>query len=121
MPVAAPKPAAQYFKQDDDVFEPAPAPSTIKHVKAAKPVETTTRGAKLVIQHIDLNKSDASAAPTEAVQTSHLSEPIAITTTESEVAATEPSRIVIIRRKAEDMIEVPLVNEQTLEQEVSAA
>jgi hypothetical protein len=121
MPVAAPKPAAQYFKQDDDVFEPAPAPTAIKHVKPAKPVETTSRGAKLVIQHIDLNKTDAPYAPPAEVQQSNPIEPVAITSTEVEAAPSEPSRIVIIRKKAEDLIEVPLVDEQIKEEQVSAA
>ena len=121
MPVAAPKPAAQYFKQDDDVFEPAPAPTAIKHVKPAKPVETTSRGAKLVIQHIDLNKTDAHFPASVETQKPEPAEPTAIISAEIEATAPEPSRIVIIRKKAEDLIEVPLVDEQVAEDQVSAA
>ena len=121
MPVAAPKPAAQYFKQDDDVFEPAPAPSAIKHVKPAKPVETTARGARLVIQHIDLNKTEALSSESVETKKPELVEPEAITSTEVEAANPEPSRIVIIRKKAEDLIEVPLVDEQVAQDQVSAA
>lgn len=121
MPVAAPKPAAQYFKQDDDVFEPAPAPSAIKHVKPAKPVETASRGAKLVIQHIDLNKAEVPNSASMETQKPEPIEPMAITSTEIEAAPPEPSRIVIIRKKAEDLMEVPLVDEQVAEEQVSAA
>ena len=121
MPIVAPKPAAQYFKQDDDVFEPAPAPTAIKQVKPAKMVETSSRGAKLVIQHIDLSKTDAPySAPTETLKPEPI-EPMAITSSEMEAAPPEPSRIVIIRKKAEDLIEVPLVDEQVAEEHVSAA
>jgi hypothetical protein len=119
MPMAAQKPAAQYFKQDDDVFEPAPAPTAIKQVKTAKPVEAATRGAKLVIQHIDLNKTEAPNSALVETKTPEVAEPVAITSTE--VEAPEPSRIVIIRKKAEDLIEVPLVGEQVAEEQVSAA
>ncbi len=121
MPVAAPKPAAQYFKQDDDVFEPAPAPTAIKHVKPSKPVETASRGAKLVIQHIDLNKTETPAPESGEAQKPELIEPMAITTSAVEATPPEPSRIVIIRKKAEDLIEVPLVDEQAAEEQVSAA
>lgn len=121
MPVAAPKPAAQYFKQDDDVFEPAPAPTAIKHVKPAKPVETASRGAKLVIQHIDLNKTEIPSSQSVEVQKTEPAEPMAVASSEVEAAPPEPSRIVIIRKKAEDLIEVPLVDEQAAEEQVSAA
>jgi hypothetical protein len=121
MPVAAPKPAAQYFKQDDDVFEPAPAPTTTKQARPTKPVETASRGAKLVIQHIDLNKTEAPNSASVETKKPEVAEPVAITSTEVEAAAPEPSRIVIIRKKAEDLIEVPLVDQQAAEEQVSAA
>jgi hypothetical protein len=125
MPVAAPKPAAQYFKQDDDVFEPAPAPAplAIKQIKSIKPVEPAARGAKLVIQHLDLNKTVTTDSPSSDFTKPEIVEPIAITTTEVQAAVPEPSRIVIIRKKAEDLIEVPLVDESVAEAEaqVSAA
>lgn len=124
MPVAAPKPAAQYFKQDDDVFEPAPAPLAIKQVKPVKPVEPASRGAKLVIQHIEPMKTEIAdlAAVTEVPKAESV-EPVAIISTPVEAATPEPSRIVIIRKKAEDLIEVPLIDEPMPEAEaqVSAA
>jgi len=51
--VSPTKPAEAYFKQDDAVFEPAPAPKIVK--ASAKPeiaIEATPRGAKLVIQRV---------------------------------------------------------------------
>ncbi len=121
MPVAAPKPAAQYFKQDDDVFEPAPAPVAVKQVKSIKPVEPASRGAKLVIQHIEPIKVKTPDSPVIEPSKPEMVEPIAITTTTPEPANPEPSRIVIIRKKAEDLIEVPLVDEPAAEHQVSAA
>jgi hypothetical protein len=123
MPVAAPKPAAQYFKQDDSVFEPAPVTSAIKQVKPTKAVEQASRGAKLVIQHIEPIKTEEADAPVAETVIVRNVEPIAITTTVVEAATPEPSRIVIIRKKAEDLIEVPLVDEPSAgpETRVSAA
>ncbi len=121
MPVAAPKPAAQYFKQDDNVFEPAPAPLAIKQVKPTKPVEPASRGAKLVIQHIEPIRTEVADSPAAEFPKAETNEPAAITTTEVETATPEPSRIVIIRKKAEDLIEVPLMDEPAAEAQVSAA
>ncbi len=121
MPIAAQKPAAQYFKQDDDVFEPAPAPVAIKQVKAIKPVEPAARGAKLVIQHLELNKTETPEPLVTYPVKPDMAEPIAITTTDASASTSEPSRIVIIRKKAEDLIEVPLIDEQNAEAQMSAA
>ena len=118
MPVAAPKPAIQYFKQDDDVFEPAPAAATLKQVKTSKPAEPTTRGAKLVIQHVGLNSAEATPPQAQPDQKPPISQPLinnSFEKGEMASAATEPSRIVIIRRKADEIVEVPLVEDQTIE------
>ncbi len=123
MPVAAPKPAFQYFKQDDDIFEPAPAAATIKPIKASKPVEATPRGAKLVIQHVDLNGAKLTRPETQIDQEPLFTQPPMNSSSEKEETpsvTTEPPRIVIIRRKAEEMAEVPLAEEQAIET-VSAA
>lgn len=123
MPVAAAKPAAQYFKQDEDVFQPAPAAPAIAPVRATKVVESTPRGAKLVIQHIDLSRSDShppiiTDRPTIAVEEKPVFQ--TIPPLPSSETAPEPSRIVIIRRKAEDVMEVPLIEDDSAES-VSAA
>ena len=114
MPVAAAKPAMQYFKQDEDVFEPAPAAPAISPVRAAKVVESTPRGAKLVIQHIDLSRTDTPLTTINEAQSIPVEEKPAFQTIQplptSEIRP-EPSRIVIIRRKAEDVMEVPLIGE----------
>jgi hypothetical protein len=99
------KPATQYFKQDEAVFEPAPAPA----IAVVKPVaiEAAPKGAKLTIHRIGQTKTDE---PAPTVETSI--EPIVITSAEvPEPKIQETSRIVIIRKKAEEVMEVPLLDE----------
>ena len=117
MPVAEQKPPAQYFKQDEDVFEPAPAASLVRQVKPQKPVESISRGAKLVIKHIELNKPDTTASMPQLETTSVVIKTSSLMETEAAapVEIAEPSRIVIIRRKAEDLAELPLATEHQLE------
>jgi hypothetical protein len=105
---AAPaKPAVQYFKQDETVFEPAPAP-VIVAVPKPPVAEISNKGAKLVIHRVSQAKLETPSIIEE--------EPIAITTTILEQPkAPETSRIVIIRKKAEDVMEVPLLDEPKLE------
>jgi hypothetical protein len=112
--IAAPtKPAVQYFRQDEEIFEPAPAPAIAAVAKPEPIVEVSNRGAKLVIHHV----TSAKPAPIEESKI----EPLAIASTaEPEEKPQEPSRIVIIRRKAEEIINVPLMDEQQAEN-VSAA
>lgn len=107
------KPAIQYFRQDEEIFEPAPAP-ILKAIAQPEPsLETPHRGAKLVIQRVGMPKSDEEAAPRL--------EPEAIATTSKiEEKSSEPSRIVIIRRKAEDMMDVPLLDQNEMDA-ISAA
>lgn len=109
---APPKPATQYFKQDDEIFEPAPAvvPNLVKPVEL---VETPNRGAKLTIRRMTSDKPAI-----EAVQT--VAEPAAPSAPVVEAATPEPSRIVIIRRKADETLAVPLLEGEE-QQAVSAA
>ena len=123
---AKPKPAVQYFKQDEAVFEPAPAPTMAVVAKAASITEVTNRGAKLVINRVNATKSEAHSPETETevqVEVVPREEPLAIISTPViEQKAVEPSRIVIIRRKAEEAIDVPLFGEpDTLQDSMSAA
>ena len=118
LPAAAAKPAGQYFKQDDNIFEPAPATPTMMPTRTPKAVETTPRGAKLVIRHIDIGQSETpKPVEIDAKPTAIVEQPKFETTLET---TPEPSRIVIIRRKAEDVMEVPMVEENEAET-VSAA
>lgn len=94
-----PKPTAQYFKQDEEIFEPAPAkPSPIITMAPELP-EPTNKGAKLTIRKLagEVPKIETEAAPSITIS------PIAET-------PVEPSRIVIIRRKANEVLAVPLVD-----------
>ena len=117
MPVAEQKPPAQYFKQDEDVFEPAPAAPLVRQIKPQKPIESISRGAKLVIKHIELSKPDATVSMAQLETPPVVIEPPVLMETEpaAPLEISEPSRIVIIRRKAEDMAELPLTEEQPLE------
>lgn len=132
-PVAT-KPAQQYFKQDEAIFEPAPAP---KLVAEAAPVaklielpEVSTRGAKLVVRRLvpavsviqDADETSIENAPLQAPITSEeapqpetlTNEPIAIFSEPETEAKASPgnSRIVIIRRKADETMAVPLVDQE---------
>jgi hypothetical protein len=118
---AKPKPAVQYFKQDEAVFEPAPAPVIAVVAKPAAVAEVSSRGAKLVIHRVSAVKPEAITPASEPAAQEE--EPVAIISAPAvEQKAQEPSRIVIIRRKADEMIDVPLFKEQeALQDTVSAA
>ena len=113
------KPAQQYFKQDEAIFEPAPAPKLVTEappaVKVVDTPEASNKGAKLVIRR--LAPAEVITAPVaettievRAVVTAK--EPKIETSREELVSETpvENSRIVIIRRKAHETMEVPLVD-----------
>ncbi len=121
---AAVKPAQQYFRQDETIFEPPQAPKlVIETAPVEKPVETPeipNRGAKLVIHRMSLAEAIAPAA-TEAPQLeTPVEEPVAIVSTPlpEAKAPVENSRIVIIRRKADEAMAVPLID---VDAEVHAA
>ncbi len=113
---------ADPFKADEAIFEPAPPPKPIINTSQNENTEIIPRGAKLVIQHKPIQpKSEAAAANAEtpfsaqapvtadvgtAVQ-QRLAEPKAAPA--AEASEIQHSRIVIIRRKAEDMENVPLL------------
>ncbi len=112
---AAPaKPAETYFRQDDAVFEPAPAPQVVKPVAKSQPVvDATPRGAKLSIQRV----SNMTLTPIEEKPIENVAAAIV-----EEQPAPQQSRIVIIRRKADEATEVPLLGQDVEHEEsVSAA
>ncbi len=134
-PVAAAKPPQQYFKADEAIFEPAPAPKLVAEpkpvAKVTEPPETPNRGAKLVIRRMGATENvtpiAAETPQTEVVATETIEapaeiieEPIAIVSAPEPIAkaSTENSRIIIIRRKADEAMSVPLVDHDT---EVNAA
>lgn len=126
---AAPaKPAVQYFKQDEAVFEPAPAPVmavVAKPTPTPASVEVSNRGAKLTIQRTSPPKTEIAPeiqAPEVQAAPPIIEEPIAIIScAPTEPAQDETSRIVIIRRKADELIDVPLLDEQALHHETESA
>jgi hypothetical protein len=108
---AAAKPAVQYFKQDEAVFEAAPAPMIAAVKPVAPPVpEPSNKGAKLVIHRISQAKAEEPAPIIESVP-----QPVMTVTAEEEPKTPETSRIVIIRKKAEDAMEVPFLDEPQAE------
>lgn len=117
------KPAAQYFKQDEAVFEPAPAPiMAVVANPIPTPVEAPNRGAKLTIQRVNPAKAEIIPEPQTIDATATLEEPVAIfTSSPLEQIPEEPSRIVIIRRKADELIDVPLIDELDQHQTETAA
>ena len=142
---AAAKPAQQYFKADEAIFEPTPAPKlVVEPTPATKPaelVETPNRGAKLVIRRISATENASPIVVEEQIEAkaveasipfineqeieAPIAEPLAIISTPEPVAKEpaqkanpENSRIVIIRRKADEILAVPLVD---IEAAVNAA
>ncbi len=117
---AKPAQAKQFFKQDEAVFEPAPAPKpVVVTTRSEHPADMPARGAKLVIQRLASstpNSPSASSPPSltpEILQDVFTVEPERPAPTEqpktlTQAAEVPQSRIVIIRRKADEMEDVPL-------------
>jgi hypothetical protein len=109
---APPKPAVQYFKQDEAIFEPA----TRTNNNRAEIAEQTTKGAKLTIRRTGGESATYLPEPTDEAR----SEPAAIASEKIEVATPEPSRIVIIRRKADEEITVPMLDTKAPREDTAA-
>ena len=117
---AKPAQAKQFFKQDEAVFEPAPAPKpVVMTTRSEQPPDMPPRGAKLVIQRLASSTPNARTASSpppfipEIMQDVFAVEPERPAPTEhpkihSEAAEVPQSRIVIIRRKADELDDVPL-------------
>ena len=114
--------APNFFKQDEAVFEPAPVARPV--VVAAKPEpgpEPTSRGAKLVIQRV----APTQAMPAAETAAPQMAEPAPIVAeaaprveppvfapdmSDPEETEIPHSRIVIIRRKADEITDVPFLS-----------
>ncbi len=126
----------QFFKQDQALFEPpAPAPKPVlvastpepvapqpKPVEAKKPdVDVPPQGAKLVIIKAGLKVEEPASVVTETPAAApERAEPAAFAETKKPEATlpvdkVDNPRIVIIRRKPEEMTEVPLADEMKTE------
>jgi hypothetical protein len=124
--VATSKPLkkSELFSADSDVFEaePVPNPVSVPNVTVAKTAAPATkeveRGAKLIIRKTSIQPEQP--APDNSPITQESAPPLAMETAPEPAGADiqpivppEPrqSRVVIIRRKPEDMMELPLVSE----------
>jgi hypothetical protein len=112
---AGPKPATQYFRQDEEIFEPVRPAAIVAVVKTPEPPEVPNRGAKLVIQRTSAPKTaePRPAAVAEPETEKPVQETIAkVPSPDAQEKPQSPSRIVIIRKKAEEMMDVPLLDER---------
>ena len=110
---------AQFFKQDEAIFEPAPkqAPAALAVVPEIHP-EVSTRGAKLVVHRLgaptSLNQLTAVEPPPRPVVAAPAPAAAAAPAIPSAPAVAEApgkSRIIVIRRKADEMVNVPLLDQ----------
>ncbi len=125
----APGENRQFFKQDEAIFEPAPAPKPVVVTsRVEQPAELPPRGAKLVIQRVASSQTQAADVAVEESPRPEIRqdmfafepapEPVAVRAHEEFKAATESAeppqtRIVIIRRKADEMDDVPLFEQHS--------
>ena len=109
---------AQFFKQDEAIFEPAPKQAiALAPVPVAEGhVESSPRGAKLVVNRIGA-PSAAPAAPASIANEPAVEKQVAETPlvdlTPMAVSQEAPakSRIIVIRRKADEMEGVPFLDQ----------
>ena len=112
---AAPQPSAlsqrhmKYFRQDEEIFEPAP-PSRIAAVAdAPRPGEDAKKGATVVIRRSEPEEPLAAPEPQQSQP-----QPVAAAPpppVQAEAEALPRRRIVIIRHKPGEDVDVPLHNE----------
>jgi len=93
----------KYFKTDEAIFEPPPAPRPSPVALVESPKSEPAKGARLVIRR----RGETSPEP----QTAALPEPIAVVTEPPAAEEAPKRRIVIIRHKLGEDIDVPLHNE----------
>jgi hypothetical protein len=138
-PSASPPPQAdlaprhmKYFKQDEEIFEPAPQARIAAVPEAPKPAADTKpavpKGAKLIIRRTGEATANAEAAPAspppaaeapapapagepQVVDAAMPPEPVPAPAEPVQAEAQPKRRIVIIRHKPGEDIDVPLQNE----------
>ena len=114
-PATAPANPSTYFKQDESMFEPAPAKPLAVVIEAKSATELPSRGARLVIERVG-----------ETIHQPHSLDPGTDQRAADVFAATstpevdEKPRITIIRHEIEDLPEVPLPD-MALEHEATTA
>ena len=110
----------QLFKQDEAIFEPAPKQALAPARAPSGLIETSPRGAKLLVQRVgapSLPAAEPSAQVVELIAPGPEAAPILSTTVSafSPLAEAQKSRIVIIRRKADEMESVALLDHTELQ------
>lgn len=113
LPLPAP---AQLFNQDEAIFEPAPRLAAVAVSAAAGHVEASPRGAKLLVHRIGVpnpapvHQNEILVAP--AADLPEISHPATSASTLVNTPVETPKgRIIIIRRKADEMEAVPLIDQ----------
>jgi hypothetical protein len=106
----------KFFKQDEEIFEPAQAkPAAIAEVPKAAPKVEAPKGAKVVFRRTEESSVAVELPPpaAAAVETPVILEPApAAEVAQPAAAEAQPKRrIVIIRHKPGEQIDVPLQNE----------
>lgn len=92
-----------YFKQDEAIFEPAPAKPVVVVAEPKPQAEVPARGARLVIERVgEIGHQRQSVAPGADERTAD------VFTAQPTPEAGEKPRITIIRREVEDLPDVPL-------------
>ncbi len=114
---AAPSNPAQYFKQDEAIFEPAPVKPALVVAEAKPAADPASRGARLVIERV--GETTGHSATLEAsrvdLQDSDRRD------LHPQAEAEERPRITIIRRNIEDLPEVPLPENHPVQEAGTAA
>ncbi len=101
---------AQFFKQDEAIFEPAPKQAPIALAIAPEsPPEASTRGAKLVVHRIVAPASLDQPTAAEPTRQLDFAAPD-IASAPAVVESPSKARIIVIRRKADEMENVPLLD-----------
>lgn len=103
----------KFFKKDEDIFEPAPPQARIAPVPET-PKPETRKGAKLIIHRSNKPVTGPETSPEEEVSVPLPAPPAVTPEPQAEAAKVEgepKSRIVIIRHKPGEEIDVPLQRE----------
>ncbi len=104
-----PRPVQHYFKQDEEIFEPAPASAPKAVAKPIESAEQSNKGAKLTIRRSPAHNHGDTGEPPEIISQVGA---VDVEKLPEVPAPPEPSRIVIIRRKASETVTVPLVDSE---------
>jgi hypothetical protein len=138
--LSSPKPSGDtYFKRDQDLFEPPPKPAKPLAIVEAAPVAAPARaaeavksstatvqpeveapalGAQLVINRVRREEAPQPQSPLAPMADAAAVPPVetAVTDSAQELTVQDHPRIVIIRRKPEDMPELPVDGQPVTDQ-----